>query len=67
MSSPNTDPSELTVETTPPPLPAAPSPQSFKCDNCGATFEDEGSAAVHMQMCKTAETVLPEELGKPVT
>lgn len=41
------------------PLPA-PAPQSFKCEKCGATFEDEGSAAAHIQVCKGTDVTIPE-------
>jgi transposase-like protein len=47
-----------------PESPTLPIQQSFKCDKCGATFEDEGSAAAHIQECTGAE-VMPLDEGAP--
>ncbi len=46
-----------TAEITQPAAPPAPLPQSFKCEKCGAAFDDEGAAAVHIQTCKGSEEV----------
>lgn len=37
------------------PAPPADTSQTFKCEKCGATFTDAGSAAVHIQTCKGLE------------
>jgi hypothetical protein len=59
----------ITEPTSEPPLPeiaqpdAPPEPtqQTFKCEKCGATFEDEGSAAAHIQECKGTDVVLADQ------
>ncbi|MGD0175464.1 MAG: hypothetical protein ABSC50_01390 [Candidatus Bathyarchaeia archaeon] len=65
MSTPNAEPNreptpEPAVEIAQPAAPHGPLPQSFKCEKCGAAFDDEGSAAVHIQTCKGPEAVLEE-------
>ena len=57
---PPTDPTEALAEIPQPDVPSAPGPQTFKCEKCGATFEDEGSAAAHIQTCSGLESSLPE-------
>ena len=36
-------------------------PQAFRCENCGATFQDEGALVEHLQHCpaRVAETKSP--------
>ncbi len=50
-----------TAEITLPAAPPAPLPQSFKCEKCGAAFDDEGAAAAHIQTCKGPEEVSVKE------
>lgn len=33
---------------------------TFKCEKCGVTFTDEGSAAAHTQTCKVMESLSSE-------
>lgn len=56
------DPIEPAVDITQPmpPRPPSDSPQTFKCQKCGATFSDEGSAAAHIQTCKASEDTASE-------
>ena len=58
-----TDPIEPAVDVTQPkpPPPPSDSPQTFKCQKCGATFSDEGSAAAHIQTCQGAEDSTSED------
>ena len=51
---------ELAAEIAQPAAARTPLPQSFKCEKCGAAFDDEGSAAAHIQTCKGSEAVLVE-------
>lgn len=49
------------AEITEPATPPAPLPQSFKCEKCGAAFDDEGAAAAHIQTCKGPEEIPVKE------
>ncbi len=57
------DPVEPAVDITQPtpPPPPTDTPQTFKCEKCGATFSDEGSAAAHIQTCKGTEDIAVED------
>ena len=44
-----------------PPTPPVDTPQTFKCEKCGATFADEGSAAAHIQTCKGTQDESAED------
>ena len=66
MSTPNTEPTaetnlEPAAELAQPAAPPAPLPQSFKCEKCGAAFDNEGAAAVHVQTCKGTEVILEDD------
>lgn len=52
-------PAEIIQPTAPP----APPSQSFKCEKCGAAFDDEGSAAAHIQTCKGIEAIPEDEVA----
>lgn len=43
---------ESAKEIVPPPSPSMTIPQTFKCEKCGAAYDDEGAAAAHIQLCK---------------
>lgn len=58
MTVPSMGPTAEIPQPTPVPAPA---PQSFKCEKCGATFEDEGSAAAHIQVCKGTDVTVPDD------
>ena len=65
MTSPIIEPaSHPSPDIAQPDAPSEPTRQSFKCEKCGATFEDEGSAAAHMQVCKGTD-VLPLAEAEP--
>lgn len=55
MTLPSNEPA--TEIAQPPAAPPSPAPETFKCEKCGATFEDEGSAAAHIQGCKGIDPV----------
>ncbi len=52
---------EPTTEIAQPSAPPSPVPETFKCEKCGAAFEDEGSAAAHIQTCKGTEPIPENE------
>ena len=67
--SPSTEPTEpsepiqssVDITQPMPPPPPSDSPQTFRCQKCGATFADEGSAAARIQTCKAAEDTASED------
>ena len=60
---PSADPTpEPPAEINQPTAPSAPPSQSFKCEKCGAAFDDEGSAAAHIQTCKGIEAIPDDEV-----
>lgn len=54
---------EFPTEITQPSAHSAPPSQSFKCEKCGAAFNDEGSAAAHIQTCEGTETILEDDVA----
>ena len=64
MTVPLIEPTDPPPGITQPDAPAAPTQESFKCEKCGATFEDESSAAAHIQECKGTD-VIPIDRNEP--
>lgn len=51
------DPPEIEQPLPPP----TPSPETFKCEKCGATFDNAGAAAEHIQNCEGTKPVIQAE------
>ena len=65
METPITEPtSHPSPDISQPDAPPEPTRQTFKCEKCGATFEDEGSAAAHINECKGTQIISPEQEPK---